>query len=144
MHVSDVWAPLPKRVRAKALEAMERTKTHRGPMLNVCLAYTGREDAVRAVMATRREVRDGTLDARGVGETTLGRRLHGAERDDDRGGDARGGFTRAYERGDASERFHARPTRGSPSSSSSRCCGRISPLWTWCTRFGSISAGRAI
>lgn len=81
VHVSGDLGALPKRVRAKALEAMERTKTHRGPMLNVCLAYTGREDAVRAVMATRREVRDGTLDARDVDETTLGRRLHGAERE---------------------------------------------------------------
>ena len=81
VHVSGDLGALPERVRAKALEAMERTKTHRGPMLNVCLAYTGREDAVRAVMATRREVRDGTLDARDVDETTLGRRLHGAERE---------------------------------------------------------------
>ena len=81
VHVSGDLGALPKRVRAKALEAMERTKTHRGPMLNVCLAYTGREDAVRAVMATRREVRDGTLDARDVDETTLGRHLHGAERE---------------------------------------------------------------
>jgi undecaprenyl diphosphate synthase len=72
---------LPKRVRDKAKEAMEKTKDNRGPMLNVCMAYTGREDIARAVMKTREDVRGGALDASEVDERAVASRLHGAERE---------------------------------------------------------------
>ena len=81
VHVSGDLDALPKRVRDKAKEAMEKTKDNRGPMLNVCMAYTGREDIARAVMKTREDVRGGALDASEVDERAVASRLHGAERE---------------------------------------------------------------
>lgn len=80
IHVSGDLAALPARVRAKAIEVMRKTWNHRGPLLNVCLAYTGREDATRAVLRAREGVRLGELRPEDVDETTLQSLLHGGER----------------------------------------------------------------
>lgn len=80
IHVSGDLEALPARVRAKAIEVMRKTWNHRGPLLNVCLAYTGREDATRAVLRAREGVRLGELRAEDVDETTLQSLLHGGER----------------------------------------------------------------
>lgn len=80
IHVSGDLAALPTRVRAKAIEVMRKTWNHRGPLLNVCLAYTGREDATRAVLRAREGVRLGELRPEDVDETTLQSLLHGGER----------------------------------------------------------------
>ena len=80
IHVSGDLAAVPARVRAKAMEVMQKTWDHRGPLLNVCLAYTGREDATRAVLRAREGVRSGELKPEDVDETTLQSLLHGGER----------------------------------------------------------------
>ena len=80
VHVSGDLAALPTAVREAAVAVMEATRANDGPMLNVCMAYTGREDIARAVVETRRAVRAGTLRACDVDERELESRLHGSER----------------------------------------------------------------
>ena len=84
---------LPPGLRRAAANVMAATAAHNcGPVLNVCFAYTGREDACRAVSAMARGVEDGTLDpADDVTERTMRRCMHGAQFDLD--GGARGGGT---------------------------------------------------
>ena len=78
---------LPPGLRRAAANAMAATAAHNcGPVLNVCFAYTGREDACRAVSAMARGVEDGTLDpADDVTERTMRRCMHGAQFDLDGG-----------------------------------------------------------
>ena len=75
---------LPPGVRRAAANAMAATAAHScGPVLNVCFAYTGREDACRAVSAMALGVKDGTLDpVDDVTERTMERCMHGAQFDD--------------------------------------------------------------
>lgn len=80
VHVSGDLAALPTAVREAAAAVMEATRANDGPMLNVCMAYTGREDVARAVVETRRAVRAGTLRASDVDERAIESRLHGSER----------------------------------------------------------------
>ena len=83
---------LPPGVRRAAARVMAATAAHSdGPVLNVCFAYTGREDVCRAVSAMARGVEDGTLDpVDDVTERTMERCMHGAQFDDDDALDVRG------------------------------------------------------
>ena len=76
---------LPVNVRRAAANVMAATAAHSdGPVLNVCFAYTGREDVCRAVSAMARGVEDGTLDpVDDVTERTMERCMHGAQFDVD-------------------------------------------------------------
>ena len=78
---------LPPGLRRAAANVMAATAAHScGPVLNVCFAYTGREDACRAVSAMARGVEDGTLDPEDdVTERTMRRCMHGAQFDLDGG-----------------------------------------------------------
>lgn len=81
VHVSGDVEALPSDVREAARDAMRATWTGRGPMLNVCLAYTGREDIARALISVNEGVRSGEhLRASDVDEGVVGRCLHGGER----------------------------------------------------------------
>ncbi|CAL58273.1 Decaprenyl diphosphate synthase-like [Ostreococcus tauri] len=75
--VSGDLNALPKAVREAAMAVMEATAANDGPILNVCMAYTGREDLARAIVETRKEVKAGRLDASDVNERALERRLYG-------------------------------------------------------------------
>jgi len=74
---------LPAGTRRAAFNAMARTKAYvNGPVLNVCFAYTGREDLCAAVCAMGSGVRTKSLDpVDGVTERTLERLMHGAQFD---------------------------------------------------------------
>ena len=74
---------LPEGTRRAAFNAMRVTKAYvNGPVLNVCLAYTGREDLCAAVCAMGSGVRSRSLDpVDGVTERTLERLMHGAQFD---------------------------------------------------------------
>ena len=83
---------LPPGVRRAAARVMAATAAHSdGPVLNVCFAYTGREDVCLAVGAMARGVGEGTLDpVDDVTERTMERCMHGAQFDDDDALDVRG------------------------------------------------------
>ena len=74
---------LPEGTRRAAFNAMRVTKAYvNGPVLNVCFAYTGREDLCAAVCAMGSGVRSRSLDpVDGVTERTLERLMHGAQFD---------------------------------------------------------------
>ena len=74
---------LPEGTRRAAFNAMRVTKAYvNGPVLNVCFAYTGREDLCAAVCAMGSGVRIASLDpVDGVTERTLERLMHGAQFD---------------------------------------------------------------
>ena len=74
---------LPPGVRRAAARVMAATAAHSdGPVLNVCFAYTGREDVCLAVGAMARGVGEGTLDpVDDVTERTMERCMHGAQFD---------------------------------------------------------------
>ena len=78
---------LPPGVRRAAARVMAATAAHSdGPVLNVCFAYTGREDVCLAVGAMARGVGEGTLDpVDDVTERTMERCMHGAQFDLDGG-----------------------------------------------------------
>jgi len=80
VHVSGDLDALPKRVRDAARAVMRATWTHKGPMLNVCLGYTGREDIVRAIGDVRDGVENGELRASDADERVVEACLHGCER----------------------------------------------------------------
>jgi len=80
IHVSGDLDALPKRVRDAARAVMRATWTHKGPMLNVCLGYTGREDIVRAIGDVRDGVKNGELRASDADERVVEACLHGCER----------------------------------------------------------------
>jgi undecaprenyl diphosphate synthase len=80
VHVSGDLDALPKRVRDAARAVMRATWTHKGPMLNVCLGYTGREDIVRAIGDVRDGVKNGELRASDADERVVEACLHGCER----------------------------------------------------------------
>ena len=80
IHVSGDVEALPRRVRDAARAVMRATWTHRGPMLNVCLGYTGREDIARAIVDVREGVRKGELKASDADERVVEACLHGCER----------------------------------------------------------------
>ena len=74
---------LPEGTRRAAFNAMRVTKAYvNGPVLNVCFAYTGREDLCAAVCAMGSGVRSRSLDpVDGVIERTLERLMQGAQFD---------------------------------------------------------------
>lgn len=74
---------LPEGTRRAAFNAMRVTKAYvNGPVLNVCFAYTGREDLCAAVCAMGSGVRSRSLDpVDGVTERTLERLMQGAQFD---------------------------------------------------------------
>ena len=74
---------LPEGTRRAAFNAMRVTKAYvNGQVLNVCFAYTGREDLCAAVCAMGSGVRSRSLDpVDGVTERTLERLMHGAQFD---------------------------------------------------------------
>jgi len=68
---------LPPGLQRAAAGAMTATWHHDGPVLNVCFAYTGREDIAQAVGAMGAGVADGRLAKAAVTEETLARCLYG-------------------------------------------------------------------
>ena len=68
---------LPPGVRRAAARATSATWHHDGPVLNVCFAYTGREDIAQAVATAGEGVRRGVVAAADVDERLLERCLHG-------------------------------------------------------------------
>ena len=70
---------LPASLQRAAARVMAATWHHEGgPVLNVCFAYTGREDIAQAVAAVGDAVRAGRLHKRDVDEDILRRCLHGS------------------------------------------------------------------
>ena len=70
---------LPASLQRAAARVMAATWHHEGgPVLNVCFAYTGREDIAQAVAAVGDAVRAGRLHERDVDEDILRRCLHGS------------------------------------------------------------------
>ena len=69
---------LPPGVRRAAARVTSATWHHDGPVLNVCFAYTGREDIAQAVASAGEGVRRGEVAAAVVDERLLERCLHGA------------------------------------------------------------------
>ena len=68
---------LPPGVQQAAARATAATWHHGGPVLNVCFAYTGREDIAQAVGALGAGVASGELDRDAVTEAAVERFLHG-------------------------------------------------------------------
>jgi ditrans,polycis-polyprenyl diphosphate synthase len=59
---------LPPRVARAAARCAAATATHTGPRVNICLAYTGRDDLAAAAAAVAAGVREGHLRREDVSE----------------------------------------------------------------------------
>ncbi len=67
---------LPKDVRDAAEKLMEKTKNYRNYVLNIALAYGGRQEIVDAIREIARKVREGKIDPEDVDERTVSSHLY--------------------------------------------------------------------
>ena len=102
--LGDLFRPenaIPNSLRSAAARVTASTWHHEGPVLNVCFAYTGREDIAQAVGALGAAARAGDIAANNVTDDALERCLRGAAFDS---AFARGGRLTNCEAGKASGR----------------------------------------
>jgi ditrans,polycis-polyprenyl diphosphate synthase len=68
VRVLGALGALPRAVAVAAARVDAATATHDGPRVNICLAYTGREDMASAAAAVAEGVREGHLQQEDVTE----------------------------------------------------------------------------
>ena len=67
---------LPEDIRVAAEKLMEKTKDYRNYVLNIALAYGGRQEIVDAIREIARKVREGKIDPEDVDERTVSSHLY--------------------------------------------------------------------
>ena len=67
---------LPEDIRVAAEKLMEKTKNYRNYVLNIALAYGGRQEIVDAIREIARKVREGKIDPEDVDERTVSSHLY--------------------------------------------------------------------
>ena len=76
--ISGDLSVLPEKARAAAKYATEKTRGGKGPVLNVCLAYSGRGDFARALREVMiDESTNAASNGRGITEADIKKRLYG-------------------------------------------------------------------
>ena len=73
---------LPKDLLEKIEEAEEKTKDHKGMVLNVALNYGGRDEITNATREIAKEVVDGNLKIEDITEETISNHIYTAGQDD--------------------------------------------------------------
>ncbi|MCL5681025.1 MAG: polyprenyl diphosphate synthase [Candidatus Thermoplasmatota archaeon] len=73
---------LPEFVRKAAKRAEEATKDYDGYLLNVAIAYGGREEILDAIRNIAREVREGTIEPETINDEVMHRHLYTGEIED--------------------------------------------------------------
>lgn len=79
--IGRTWM-FPKEIQAKMRQVMEHTKANDQYILNLAMAYGGREEVIDATRKIAEQVKNGTLDIEEINEETFSRNLYFSDEPD--------------------------------------------------------------